>query len=57
MGTGPMKHLQVLYLKINRDYALKGRWEYNMTLNRGIFLRIFPSYGLMGLREKQGCKK
>ena len=30
---------------------------FSMTLNQGIFLRIFPGYGLMGLRKKQGCRK
>ena len=28
-----------------------------MTLNQDIFLRIFPGYGLMGQRKKQGCRK
>ena len=52
-----MKHLKVLYLRINRNCALKGRCDYNITLNQGIFLRIFPGYGLMGQRKKQGCRK
>ena len=57
MRTGPMKQLKVLYLRINRNCVLKGRCEYNMTLNQGIFLRIFPGYGLMGQRKKQGCRE
>ena len=52
-----MKQLKVLYLRINRNWALYNRCEYNMTLNQGIFLRIFPGYGLMGQRKKQGCRK
>ena len=27
--------------KINRNCTLKGRFEYNITLNKGIFLYIF----------------
>ena len=52
-----MKQLKVLYLRINRNCALYSRCEYNMTLNQGIFLRIFPGYGLMGQRKKQGGRK
>ena len=52
-----MKPLKMLYVRLNRDCALKGRCEYSMTLNQGIFLRIVPGYGLMGLRKKQGCRK
>ena len=52
-----MKRLKALYLRINRNCPLKGRCEYDMTLNQGIFLRIFPGYGLMGQRKKQGCRK
>ena len=51
-----MKQLKVLYLRINRNCALKGRCEYNVTLNQSIFLRIFPGYGLMGQRKKQVCR-
>ena len=28
-----------------------------MTLIQGIFLHIYPEYGLMCLRKKQGCRK
>ena len=52
-----MKRLKVLYFRINRDCVLYDRCEYNMTLNQGIFLCIFPGYGLMGQRKKQGCRK
>ena len=52
-----MKQLKVPYLKINRNYALKDRCEYNMTPNQSVFWRIFPRYGLMGQRKKQGCRK
>ena len=57
MRAGPIKPLKMLYVKINRNCGLKGRCEYNMNLNQGMFLRIFPRYGIMDLRKKQGCIK
>ena len=48
---------KVLYSRIIRNCALYSRCKYNMTLNQDIFLRIFPRYGLMGERKKQGFRK
>ena len=55
--AGPMKPLELLHAKSNRNCALKGICVYYMTPNQDIFLLLFPGYGPMGLSRKQECDK